>query len=142
MPNGGADICGHCKAYRKAESELTDKVEVGGRCTLRVAPVTDPYWTTCENFDLSNSVGLKSLVESRGSAGITGPMWAVDMLLGVEGLGYDRYPYFDGFRPIVHPGIGVQIVDSHGEKHIFSTNAEYLEFCKDSGRELGKSYPS
>jgi hypothetical protein len=60
-------------------------------------------------------------------------MYAVDGAIS-EHM-YDRYPYFDGFRPIVHPGIGVQIVDSYGEEHTFSTKAEYLEFYKNSGRE-------
>lgn len=118
MPNGGMHHCAHCSRF----------VNSDGRCSLRNVTIDHPYWTTCRNWNVIDG-------------GPTGPLYAIVCEVRRRAGAYTEIPYFDGKRAdtIQANGDGDTVVrfrDLEGREHEFATVADYLDFYRQSDREL------
>ena len=117
MPNGGMHHCGGC-CHHDANRSL---------CTLRKVTISSSHWTTCRN-------------RNRQDTEIYGPIFAIVCEVKNGGGSSSDIPYFDEERVDTFqeagPSTVVRFVDADGSTHVFSSVGEYLDFYKNSGREL------
>jgi len=111
MPNGGSHNCANCKYLLDTQ------------CTLRDVKIDVPYWTTCRNWNSSDSV-------------ITDVKYAIvgEVINGV--IRYGEIPYYNGKRPdtVQQPDGDTQVILRLNNQNtlLFGTVKEYLEFFNNA----------
>ena len=114
MPNGGADCCGWC-VFNRANNEIHGKIPEseavsyamirklrelraqGDYCTIRGVPITDPYYTYCDNFypEYENLTDLSDKLTKDSEP--HGPIYSTG--LNEEAYMYTRIPWNGKRKP-------------------------------------------
>ena len=111
MPNGGLH---HCSGYCQNFDHET------GFCTIRKIEVSQPRWTTCNNF---NSTILE----------VSGPVYAIIGEVRNGAIRYVELPYLDGKRVDSEQAARggdtvIRVAKSDGEIVEFGSSEEYLHY--------------
>jgi len=112
MPNGGIHNCANCHFY------------TGTGCRIRNVSIDVAHWTTCINWNSSDTISKGTLYTIVGE-------------VKKGGVSYGDIPYFDGMRVDIEqpPGGGDTIVvfyDRQDKRHEFPSVSDYLDFYNSS----------